>query len=121
MIHETRQRDIAKLAGLPALVTALLSGDHCGCQGFEVEVQFGPHKGKALFALNDAFGRGGADEWAILIGGTQVESISVDGDSVTTVGVRLCELAYGDQWALDIPYDIERLNKHPEGTCRLCA
>ena len=71
MVHERRRFSVADVATPEELAHKLTHYTWCGCNGFRLPGR--PHE---LLFLNDAFSPDGAQEYAVVRAGRQIESIT---------------------------------------------
>lgn len=133
MIHKNRRWKITDVATLEELSKKLICHSWCLCTGFRVIVGARTE----LLVLNDSFSEDGAQEFAILRDGVQVESLTVSWyPSVDREG-RFREADYG-AGEIDLIHDLvgiesreiktgfenvkpSSLLPHPDGSCPACA
>lgn len=112
MMHRTREFQVSDVATPAELAEKLTQHDWCPCQAFAI--------GGLLF-LNDSTGPDGAQEYGVVRGGTQIESVTFgwmnEPDALDTIK-RLLDGTLGAEYA-------KVLNKivSPEehGRCYHCA
>jgi hypothetical protein len=107
MMHSSRRYQVERLRTFEQLAEKLFHHTWTCCHGFQVG---------ELIALNDATCEDGAQEYAIIVRGRQVESLTV---SWMTTEADVLEALLGSlSSGLDLGPVIVR--KHPEGACHLC-
>ncbi len=70
MIHDTRRFSVLDIATPEALAKTLTKRTLCGCNGFRLSGPFD------LLFLNDSFSEDGAQEYAVVKDGRQIESLT---------------------------------------------
>jgi hypothetical protein len=110
MLHERRTFQVADVATPEELAAKLAEHTWTTCTGFRLG---------SLLLLNDSTSEDGAQEYAVLRGSRQVESLTVSWCSREELAARLQVLAAGGP-GVDMGEVVLRLN-HPAGTCEACA
>ena len=109
MIHKLRNYNVKEYFDLDVLVKDLTERSWCLCCGF---------RWRSLTLLNDAFSEDGAQEFAVLRDGHEIESLTISWmkpDEVTEALTRL------DAQGSDFDGGQLVVRAHPPGSCRLCA
>jgi len=136
MMNKNRRWRITDVATLEELAEKLIHHSWCLCTGFRVIV--GGLGGRdELLALNDAFSEDGAQEFAILRNGVQVESLTASWYPNTDRDGRFRERDY-KAGEIDLLSDLRGIASggiktgfenvkpssilpHPDGSCPACA
>ena len=109
MMFRNRSYQVWPLADLDEVVTKLTEHDWTTCQAFAVE---------NLLLANDSTGPDGAQEYAVIRDGRQIESLTVSWMKPERLKEVLQELLDGgssDMGAVTLNTD------HPSGSCEACA
>ncbi len=109
MIHTKRRYNVAKVEDAEELAEKLTATTWTLCTGFE--------HGGYLF-LNDSFTEDSAQEYAVIKGGRQVESITFSWCTRRQAMEHAREIFDGKH--VDMGKVSPRLD-HPAGTCHLCS
>lgn len=138
MIHKTRRWKITDVVSVGELAEKLIHHSWCLCTGFRVVIGGSDGMPRTeLLALNDAFSEDGAQEFAILRNGVQVESLTVGWYPNADRNGRFRETDY-KAGEIDLAYDLtgimlgeiktgfenvkpSSLLPHPDGSCPSCA
>lgn len=109
MLHRNRRHAITPVASLEELAEKLIEHTWTMCSGFSTGT---------LILLNDSTGPDGAQEYAVLRGGRQIESLTV---SWMTHNVLIDVLRSLDATGGNVDMGPCEPQPHPVGHCHACA
>lgn len=110
MIHDKRKYKIIEIEddGVGALADKLANYSWCLCTGF---------RWKSLLILNDAFSEDGAQEYAVIRGTEQIDSLTISWMTAERIAAALIRCETTEQQVLATV----EARQHEAGVCRFCA
>jgi hypothetical protein len=109
MLHKHRHHHINECASVDSMARTVQRATWTGCTGF---------KAGSLILLNDSTGPDGAQEYAVIRNGRQIESLTVSWMKLDELQTLLNHLDSGGGSEDMGPLAVK---PHPDGYCQWCA
>ena len=110
MLHDRRTFQVVTVPTADELAERLVEHTWTACTGFRLG---------ELLLLNDSTSEDGAQEYAVLRGSRQVESLTVSWCTRERLSARL-EALHAGEGTVDMG-EVHGLEEHPAGVCEACA
>lgn len=111
MIHKSRRYSVRHYSSMDELVTHLTDMTWCGCNAFEIE---------GVILANDSFSADGAQEYAVIREGAQVETLTVSWMTPEELRLAIQRIIANPEEYETLSTEIPKFD-HPKGACYLCA